>query len=144
MEVPNVNLAATTQYAKPSGLTANQGFDTDLFLQLLVTQLRYQDPMSEGQDTGEMITQLTMFSLLEQVVKLQQAFEEQSFMLGNQQALSLLGKEVKVAGPGGEPVTGTVSAVDFSGSKPYLKIGEDDYPLSALLRVEGGEAQDGE
>lgn len=143
MNISPVDRTQTTQYAPAAGLSGNQGFNTDLFLQLLVTQLRYQDPMSEGQDTGEMITQLTMFSLLEQVVKLQQTVDEQSLLQSNQQALNLLGKEAEVTGTGGQPVKGLVSAVDLSSAKPYLKIGDEHYPLSALLRVEGGEAEDG-
>ena len=144
MDVSATNQAATTQYTSGTGLAGNQQFSTDLFLQLLVTQLRYQDPMSESQDTGELITQLTMFTLLEQVVKLQQTVDQQSLMQSNQQALSVLGKEVEVTGIDGLPLRGTVSAVDISGSRPYLKIGEYDYPLSSLLRVEGGDNENGE
>jgi len=144
MDVSATNQAATTQYTSATGLAGNQQFSTDLFLQLLVTQLRYQDPMSESQDTGELITQLTMFTLLEQVVKLQQTVDQQSLMQSNQQALSVLGKEVEVTGIDGLPLRVTVSAVDISGSRPYLKIGEYDYPLSSLLRVEGGDNENGE
>jgi flagellar basal-body rod modification protein FlgD len=134
-EITGVSGAALTQ---GSMSISNQQFSTDLFLQLLVTQLRYQDPMSGGQDTGEMITQLTMFTLLEQVVKLQQTVELQAFSQGNQQALGLLNRQVEVTGFDGLPVSGTVSAVDFRTTGAYLTIGEFEYPLSSVIRVEGG------
>ncbi len=123
-----------------SGMVGNQQFSTDLFLQLLVTQLRYQDPMSGSQDTGELITQLTMFTLLEQVVKLQQTVEQQAQLQGNTQAISLLNRQVEVLGIDGSPVQGTVSAVDFRGGGAFITVGDYDYPLSAVLRVEGGDS----
>ena len=142
-DITAVNQATAAQSSSSVGIAGNQQFSTDMFLQILVTQLRYQDPMSGGQDTGEMITQLTMFTLLEQVVKLQQAVDQQSHMQGNQQALTLLNKEVEAIGIDGKPFTGTVSAVDISASKPYLRIGEYDYPLSSIRRVEGGGSDNG-
>ncbi len=142
-DITAVNQATSAQSSSSVGIAGNQQFSTDMFLQILVTQLRYQDPMSGGQDTGEMITQLTMFTLLEQVVKLQQAVDQQSQMQGNQQALALLNQEVEATGIDGMPFTGTVSAVDISGSTPYLRIGEYYYPLSSILRVEGGGGDNG-
>ncbi len=122
----------------------NQQFDTDLFLQLLVTQLRYQDPMSEGQDTGEMITQLSMFTLLEQVIQLQDTVERHAASQDKQQALSLLNQQVEVRGYDGAVVSGTVSAIDFSSIGPILTIGDREYSLNSVTRVEGGSTEDGQ
>ena len=130
--------------ASPVGQMPNQQFNTDLFLQLLVTQLRYQDPMSGSQDTGEMITQLSMFTLLEQVVQIQAAVEKQALVQDRQQALSLLNRQVEVYSPDGEIVGGTVSAVEFTGAGAQLTIGDRDYPLSSLIRVEGVSTEDGQ
>ncbi len=142
-DITAVNQATAASTSASVGIAGNQQFSTDMFLQILVTQLRYQDPMSGGQDTGEMITQLTMFTLLEQVVKLQQAVDQQSHMQGNQQALALLNQEVEAIGIDGRSITGTVSAVDISGSKPYLLIGEYYYPLGSILSVQGGGGDNG-
>jgi len=142
-DITAVNQATAAQSSASVGIASNQQFSTDLFLQLLVTQLRYQDPMSGGQDPGELITQLTMFTLLEQVVKMQQTVDQQALMQGNQQALTLLNQEVEAIGIDGKPFKGTVSAVDISSSRPYLRIGEYDYPLSSILRVEGGSVDNG-
>lgn len=141
-DISGITSNSAAPVSASTGIAGNQQFSTDMFLQLLVTQLRYQDPMSGGQDTGELITQLTMFTLLEQVVKLQQTVESQAQFQGNQQALNLLNREVEVAGADGAPVRGLVSAVDLSSAVPYLTVDGYDYPLSALLRVEGGSEED--
>ncbi len=142
-DITGINQAASTAGSSPAGKMPGQEFDSDLFLQLLVTQLRYQDPLSETQDTGDMITQLTMFTLLEQVVSLQQTVEKQSESLDKQHALGLLNQEVEVAGSGDESVSGIVSAVEFRSAGPYLTVGENDYPLSALIRARGGGTENG-
>jgi len=138
-DITNVS-AVNAQQAKPAtGQLSNQQFGTDMFLQLLVTQLRYQDPMSGSQDTGELVTQLAMFTLLEQVVKLQQTVEAQSLAMGNQQALGLLNKHVELLGSEGEIITGNVDSVEFRSAGPLITVKGQDYQLSSIIRVEEGQ-----
>ena len=122
----------------------NQQFDTDLFLQLLVTQLRYQDPMSEAQDTGEMITQLSMFTLLEQVIQLQDTVEKHAASQDKLQALNFLNMQDEVRSYDGGTISGTVSAVNFSSTGPILTVGGHEYALGSVIRVEGGSTEDGQ
>ena len=130
-------VAAQTSAAAQSG--SRQQFSTDMFLQLLVTQLRYQDPMSGSQDTGELITQLTLFTLLEQVVKLQQSVDKQSQINEHYNSLNLLNREVTVVAADGSTIFGPVSAVYYRENGPYVTVNNNDYPLSAIIRV-GGES----
>ena len=58
----------------------------DAFLQLLVTQLQYQDPLSP-QSNEEFVSQLAQFSSLEEM-------QAMTSSLANSQALSLVGKNV--------------------------------------------------
>ncbi|MBI4265883.1 MAG: hypothetical protein HY657_16020 [Acidobacteria bacterium] len=53
----------------------------DAFLQLLVTQLRHQDPTRPKED-GEFIAQLAQFSSLEQLTQIQKTLEAISAALG--------------------------------------------------------------
>ena len=55
----------------------------DTFLQLLVTQIRNQDPLSP-QDPTEFITQLAQFSSLEQLLEMRQSLQtiEETLLLG--------------------------------------------------------------
>ena len=47
-------------------VTDNSALGKDAFLQLLVTQMQYQDPL-DPQDNGEYLAQLAQFSALEQM-----------------------------------------------------------------------------
>jgi flagellar basal-body rod modification protein FlgD len=53
----------------------------EAFLQLLVTQLRHQDPL-QPQANGEFIAQLAQFSSLEQLTHIQQTLTDISAALG--------------------------------------------------------------
>ncbi len=55
----------------------------DTFLQLLVTQIRNQDPLSP-QDPTEFVTQLAQFSSLEQLLEMRQSLQtiEDALLLG--------------------------------------------------------------
>ncbi len=74
------------------------------FLQLLVTQLRFQDPMSPD-DPKEFVTQLAQFSGLEQQINVNQNLESVNKLvtslkdsLGMSRGVNLLGKTVKGLG----------------------------------------------
>ena len=60
--------AASGTASKGESGESKTGMGSDLFLQLLVAQMRYQNPLSGEQDTGQMITQLALFTMLEQVI----------------------------------------------------------------------------
>lgn len=79
----NTDYTETYQKEETKGTSA---LGKDAFLQLLVTQLQYQDPLSP-QDNTEFVSQLAEFSSLE-------ALQNLSSSMGNSQALSLVGKNV--------------------------------------------------
>ena len=68
--------AHSSRGSSSTGAKKNTELGTDTFLQLLVTQMRYQDPLSGGQDMGEFMNQVAQFTMLERVVKLQQTLED--------------------------------------------------------------------
>jgi|tagenome__1003787_1003787.scaffolds.fasta_scaffold20091866_2 flagellar basal-body rod modification protein FlgD len=96
------NAANSTTPAK-----AKNDIDKDMFLKLLVTQLKYQDPMDPAKP-DEFLAQTAQFT---QVEKLSQLAEESTkSALGQRMttASSLIGKAVSYAGEGGTPTAGTV------------------------------------
>lgn len=58
----------------------NGNLDKDAFLQLLVTQLRNQDPLSPMEDR-EFISQMAQFSSLEQMQNLNDTFKETQIIM---------------------------------------------------------------
>lgn len=135
-------VAPSAYQSRETAAENRTGLGSDLFLQLLVAQMRYQNPLSEEQDTGQMITQLALFSMLEQIVKMQQGLENQGYAASRSGALNLLNRTVDVADAEGALISGTVTAVSLAGAQPLLTINGREYPYSALIKVEGGPVED--
>ncbi|BDG59356.1 flagellar hook assembly protein FlgD [Caldinitratiruptor microaerophilus] len=73
------------------------------FLTLLITELRYQNPM-EPMDTSEYMAQLAQFGTMEEIQNLGR-------LAARSYSASLLGRRVTAADSGGDTVTGTVVGV---------------------------------
>lgn len=103
----------------------------DAFLQLLVTQMKYQDPLNPSSDT-EFVAQLATFSQLEQLQNL-------GTTMTNSQSFSLVGKDVimKAVDSNGSTTyySGTVDFVTVTNGKAYYSIGGNLYPADQLDTV---------
>ena len=109
----------------------NNGMDKDAFLQLLVAQMQYQDPLEPTSNT-EYISQYAQFSQVEQMQNMASTSELA-------RATSLVGKEVyiKTTDSKGDPklLYGKVDYVVFENNKAYLAIDESLYSLEDLDTV---------
>ena len=77
-----------------------RGMGKDAFLQLLVTQLRYQDPLKPMENT-EFLAQLSQFSSLEQLFNMNETLEKNgdlTLSVHNALMSNLIGREVKIPG----------------------------------------------
>ena len=103
----------------------------DAFLQLLVTQMKYQDPLNPSSNT-EYIAQLATFSQLEQMQNI-------SAMTSTSQALSLVGKNVivKTKSDSGaiNYISGKVDFVNMSSGKARISINGNLYSIDDLDSV---------
>lgn len=107
----------------------------DDFLNLLVTQLRYQNPMNPATNT-EFISQLAQFSALEAAQNTQTAIESMSEQEAKNYAQSLLGKTVAGVNSSDDSVfCGAVTSLDFSGETPVLCIGTTRVDLADVQAV---------
>ena len=97
--------------------------DKDAFFELLVTQLRHQDPM-EPMDNREFISQMAQFSSLEQMQQMNSKMEQ--FLGGKNLAenASLIGKNVEI-NQNGEVITGEIEKIALEDSEIYAVL-EDD------------------
>lgn len=128
--------AHSSRGSSSTGAKKNTELGTDTFLQLLVTQMRYQDPFSGGQDMGEFMNQVAQFTMLERVVKLQQTLEDYVASQAPVKALTLLNKTVEVLDENGEIQRGEASKVRFEGGIPLISVNDKEYYLQDIISVE--------
>lgn len=98
------------------------GLNKDEFLQLLVGQLKNQNPLSPV-GSQEFMSQMAAFSTLEQVTNLAVSNEELNGMISTNQTLSLVGHQVSYAKEDGTKVEGTVESVEFGKEGASMTIG---------------------
>lgn len=128
--VKNGKIVETTSQAsvKKSTKSSKSGMDKEAFLQLLVAQMKYQDPLEPTSNT-EYISQYAQFSQVEQM-------QNMSSSMDLQRASSLVGKEVyiKTTTSSGETklVQGKVDYVAYENNKAYLYINEQKYSIDDL------------
>ena len=123
--------SASQNSLKNTSKTSNNGMDKDAFLQLLVAQMKYQDPLEPTSNT-EYIAQYAQFSQVEQLQNMASSTDLA-------RASSLVGKEVyiKTTTSSGETkyVQGKVDYVVYENNKAYLSIEESLYSLDDLDTV---------
>jgi flagellar basal-body rod modification protein FlgD len=110
----------------------NQDLDKDAFIQLLVTQLQYQDPL-DPMDNQEMMAQMAQFSALEQMMNVASAVEKQV-------AHGLIGKyvEYNYENPDTaqtESLVGKVDYIKMSGSTITVGIGDNEVTMDNIVTV---------
>lgn len=132
--------------ASKTTTSANDSLDKDAFLQLLVTQMQYQDPL-DPQDNSEYVAQLAQFSSLEQMTNVYKSVDEVSKLVSNidtsvlvGQLSSMIGKDIAwtqettqvdasgkaIVDASGNPVTtttdyvGTVKGINIVDGSPKI------------------------
>lgn len=110
--------------------------DKDAFLQLLVTQLKHQDPMKPMDDTA-FIAEMAQFSSLEQMQNMNKLLEQQQSFGALSQASGMIGKHVQLqeAGENGLVVKGLVEEVRTSGGIVSVVIAGKAYDASGIQTV---------
>jgi flagellar basal-body rod modification protein FlgD len=108
--------AAMPSTPQPASLTQGPGgaMGKDQFLQLLVAQMKNQDPLNP-MDGTQMAAQLAQFSSVEQLTEINQTLQAQST---SQSGLSSLLAENGALGAVGKTVLADASAVDTSRGAP--------------------------
>lgn len=74
--------ATSTAQPQEVASSTNRLANQDIFMQLLVAQLKYQNPMNPA-DGVEFMTQLTQFSQLEQTVSIRKGLESLNDMVSS-------------------------------------------------------------
>lgn len=116
----------TTQKTTPTG------YDKDAFMQILVAQMKYQDPLEPTSNT-EYISQYATFTQVEQLSNMANA-------MSLSRASEMVGKTVVVSQTNADTgktteVEGTVDFVTYSGNKAYLNINGTNYSIDDVSQV---------
>lgn len=116
----------TTQKTTPTG------YDKDAFMQILVAQMKYQDPLEPTSNT-EYISQYATFTQVEQLSNMANA-------MSLSRASEMVGKTVVVSQTNADTGTtteieGVVDFVTYSGNKAYLNIGGTNYSIDDVTQV---------
>ena len=145
--VPSSAFTGTTSTTSSAGiLAANLLGDSDttqstkdqqqMFLQLLVAQLKYQDPMNPT-DNSQLIqqeAQMTSLQAMQNLAKQNTQLLSSTMAFG---AASMIGKTVTYDNGDGTSTTGTVSSVAFGTKGPVLAINGAAVLLTNVLSVNG-------
>ena len=123
--------SASQTSLKKANQASSSGMDKDAFLQILVAQMKYQDPLEPTSNT-EYISQYAQFSQVEQM-------QNMAVSMDLQRASALVGKEVyvKTTATDGSTnyVQGKVDYVSYEGNKAYLSIDGSLYSIDDLDTV---------
>lgn len=133
-----MNLAETSNVAVETSPVGGE-LGKDEFLNLLVTQLKHQDPL-DPTDAEAMVAQLAQFSSLEQMQNVSSQMgsmrQEQALM----QSMSMTGKPVLLTLSEGETVEGVLDEVSWRNDRVYLRLGLNEYSLDEVSSIQTQEA----
>lgn len=123
-------LNAKTESSKNS--TAPKGYDKDAFMQILVAQMKYQDPLEPTSNT-EYISQYATFTQVEQLSNMANA-------MSLSRASEMVGKTVTIVQSDSETgkskeVQGVVDFVTYSGNEAYLNVDGVNYNINDVKEV---------
>ena len=125
---------AAVEFSTASG---SASADKDMFLKLLVAQMKYQDPMNPT-DSSEFLSQSAQFTALE---KMSTTAEQVTQLVGLQMAFgasSLVGRTVTYPQQDGTSVSGPVSSVKFTSNGPILTVDGVDVAFNEVTSVGDG------
>lgn len=126
---PTEAVTAGVLNAQQVGTAASE--DKQMFLELMVAQLRYQDPLNPT-DSGEFLSQTAQFNALEQMTKVA---DQTATLVATQLAFGaagMVGRDVTWLDADGNATTGRVDGVAFTAEGPMLQVGGVQVPLALV------------
>ena len=133
MAVSGIGIVSSN--ASSSQLTTSKLTQQD-FLNILLTQLQFQDPL-KPMDDEEFVAQLAQFSALEVNTEASAKLDTLVSFNSINQGVNLLGRTVAVTNTqaglsGSQTASGVVTAVDFSSGEPTLTIQTSTTTLTSV------------
>ncbi len=111
-----------------------QEMDSEVFMSLLVAQLRHQDP-SSPMDTNQMISQTTQLATMEKLTNMDTTATENFALQMRTSAAALIGQQVSWEDTDGTKHSGMASSVSFAGGVPQVTVGDKTIALDLISGV---------
>jgi flagellar basal-body rod modification protein FlgD len=151
MTVPSINAYATgstgtgttgsvnttgvnTSSSSSTSSSSNSMLDPQAFLQLLVAQLKYQDP-SNPTDTSTFMNQTAMLTQVQTMSGMSTTLSSLATTSQAQTATSMIGKQVTYLDDNGMRVSGMVGSADLSSTGATLSVAGKTVPLASVVSV---------
>jgi flagellar basal-body rod modification protein FlgD len=123
----STDATAVQRTKQPENPTATLGKDD--FLRLLVTQLKYQDPLKPT-DQSQFMSQMAQFSTVEGINNLQSS-------TAMSRAVALIGKNVSWFDEDGKAFSGTATSVSNGNGAVTVRVGDTEVALDDIVQVAG-------
>ncbi len=125
------NGEVVNEKAESKNKTTPNGYDKDAFMQILVAQMKYQDPLEPTSNT-EYISQYATFSQVEQLSNMANA-------MSLSRASEMVGKTVTISQTNENGTTseiqGVVDFVTYSGNKAYVNVNGVAYDVENVTSI---------
>lgn len=134
MSVQATEAVTSAGMYQPPTAAAGSDSDKEMFLNLMVAQLRYQDPMNPA-DSGEFLAQNAQFTALE---KMQDVADQTAALLSTQisfGAAGMVGKFVTYQNADGTNTSGLVGSVTYDASGPMLVVDGTNVSLGQIQSI---------
>jgi flagellar basal-body rod modification protein FlgD len=108
-----------------------------MFMQLLVAQMRYQDPANPT-DSSQFLSQSAQFTALE---KMQSVSDQTAQLVALQVAFgasNMVGRTVSYPASDGTTTSGVVSSVRFEATGPVLQVNGEDVAVASVRSIGDG------
>lgn len=147
-EIQSMENQTTWNTSNSATQTTTETSDKDMFLNLMLQQMKNQDP-TQPMENQEWLSQLAQYSSLEQMTQMNEGLQNLAESLdalssgvaqnsGVSQTLSLIGKEVDVVADPENPdeiITGTVTEATFIDGEGQIKVNGKYYSIGYVQNV---------
>ncbi len=118
----------------PGQRAPKQEMDSEVFMSLLVAQLRHQDP-SSPMDTNQMISQTTELATMEKLTSMDATSTENFALQMRTSAAALIGQLVSWTDKEGSAHSGIATSVSFAEGIPQVTVGDQTVALDQVSGI---------
>lgn len=147
-EIMSMQNQTTWNTANSATQTTSETSDKDMFLNLMLQQMKNQDP-TQPMENQEWLAQLAQYSSLEQMTQMNEGLQALAGAMNElvngvvqnssiSQTLSLIGKEVDIIPDPKKPdevITGTVTEATFDGGEGKIKVNGKYYSIAYVQNI---------